>query len=109
MKRFLSIACCLLCLLPGLLTAQEPVNMEMMQKLKDEEKQHSQIPFIAHNLTDMTGSRLTNSPGYKRAIDWTVKTLREWGLEKAAPEAWGEFGKGWSTEESYLALKKPYY
>jgi len=110
MKRSLSFAG-LLCflLLPVFVFGQQPVNMEMMEKLKKEEKEHSQIPFIAHNLTDVVGPRLTNSPGYKRAVEWTVKIMKEWGLQNAGPEAWGEFGKGWSTEESYVAMKKPYY
>ena len=90
-------------------SAQETVDMQMMQKIKDEEKQHSQIEMIAHNLTDVCGPRLTNSPGYKRALDWTTATFKSWGLQNAGPEAWGEFGKGWSTEESYVAMKVPYY
>lgn len=88
--------------------AQETVDMAMMQKIKDEEKQHSQMEKIAHELMDGCGPRLTNSPGYKKAVDWAVQTLTQWGLQ-AAPEAWGEFGKGWGTEMVYAALSKPYY
>ena len=65
--------------------------------------------MIAHNITDVCGPRLTNSPGYNRALDWITQTLKQWGLENAGREAWGEFGRGWSTEESYLAMKQPYY
>lgn len=89
--------------------AQEKVDLSMMQKIKDEEKNNSKITMIAHNLTDVCGPRLTNSPGYNRALDWVTQTLKEWGLKNAGPEAWGEFGKGWSTETSYLAMKNPYY
>jgi len=42
--------------------AQETVDMAIMQKIKDEEKTNSQITTIAHNLTDVCGPRLTNSP-----------------------------------------------
>ena len=97
-------------LLPFYVTAQdEPVDMEMMQKIKTEALQHSQIPMIAHYLTDVSGPRLTNSPGYFRAANWIVQTLKQWGLQKATLEPWGEFGKGWSTTTSYIALKSPYY
>ena len=65
--------------------------------------------MIAHKLTDVCGPRLTNSPGFKRALAWVTQTLKEWGLQNAGPEGWGEFGKGWSTETSYLAMKVPYY
>ena len=44
--------------------AQETVDMAMMQKIKDEGRNHSQVTLIAHNLTDVCGPRLTNSPGY---------------------------------------------
>ena len=83
--------------------------MQMMQKIKDEALQHSQVEMIAHNLTDVCGPRLTNSPGYKRAVDWVTQTLKGWGLQNAGPEAWGEFGKGWSNNHDYVAMKVPYY
>ena len=50
--------------------AQETVDMAIMQKIKDEEKNNSQIAMIAHNLTDVCGPRLTNSPGFNRALSW---------------------------------------
>jgi len=89
--------------------AQEKVDLQMMEKIKDEERTHSQITMIAHNITDVCGPRLTNSPGYKRAVDWVTQTFKQWGLKNAGPEPWGEFGKGWSTEASYLAMRIPYY
>ncbi len=97
-------------LLPSHVWAQEePVDMEMMQKIRTEGMEHSQVPFIAHYLTDVSGPRLTNSPGYFKAANWIVRTLKQWGLQNAALEPWGEFGKGWSTTASYVALKTPYY
>ena len=44
--------------------------------------------MIAHNLTDVCGPRLTNSPGYNRALDWVTQTLQAWGLQNAGREAW---------------------
>ena len=75
--------------------AQELVDMQMMQKIKDEEKNNSQVVMIAHNITDVCGPRLTNSPGYKRALDWVTELCNKLGLQNAGREAWGEFGKGW--------------
>jgi carboxypeptidase Q len=89
--------------------AQETVDMAMMQKIRDEERTNSQIAMIAHNITDVCGPRLTNSPGYNRALDWVTKLCKEWGLQNAGREAWGEFGKGWQNETGSLALKIPYY
>ena len=89
--------------------SQEKVDLQVMEKIRDDERNHSQITVIAHNITDVCGSRLTNSPGFRRAVTWITQTFREWGLQNAGPEPWGEFGKGWSTEASYIAMKVPYY
>jgi len=93
----------------GIVVAQENVDMQMMQKIKEEEKNNSQISMIAHNITDVCGPRLTNSPGYNRALDWVTGICKQWGLQNAGREAWGEFGKGWSSERATLSMKLPYY
>jgi carboxypeptidase Q len=108
MKKIISAVAALLCFFV-IVFSQEKVDLGMMEKIKDEERTHSQITMIAHNITDVCGPRLTNSPGYKRAIDWVTQTFKQWGLQNAGPEPWGEFGKGWSTEASYLAMRVPYY
>jgi carboxypeptidase Q len=108
MKKNLAVFICML--LPVyLLAQQEPVNQEMIQKIRSAAFQQSQVPFIAHYLTDVSGPRLTNAPGYRQAAKWAVETMRQWGLKNAALEPWGEFGRGWSVSHSYAALKTPYY
>lgn len=89
--------------------AQETVDTQMMQKIKDEEKNNSQVAMIAHNITDVCGPRLTNSPGYSKALDLVSSMCKQWGLVNAAREAWGEFGKGWTDEVATLQMKLPYY
>src|SRR5579862_741375 len=86
----------------------QPVD-EAIQKIKSEEKNNSQVSEIAHILTDVCGPRLTNSPGYRSAVNWVTQKFKEWGLQNSGPEPWGEFGRGWSTEMAYLAMKLPYY
>ena len=68
MKQLL-VLICLLISGSSLLKAQEKVDMAVMQQIKDEEKNNSQVELIAHYLTDVCGPRLTNSPGYNRALD----------------------------------------
>lgn len=110
MKNIRLLHAVVLLFAPSLIFAQAArVDMGMIQKIKTEEKDHSEIAMLAHNLTDVCGPRLTNSPGYKRALTWITQTFKEWGLQNAGPEAWGEFGRGWSTERSYIALSQPYY
>jgi hypothetical protein len=96
--------------LPALVSGQqEKIDTVMMQKIRQEEMNHSQIPQIAHQLTDVIGPRLTNSPGWHRAADWIVQTMQGWGLSNASIESWGEFGMGWSAEKTSLAMRTPYY
>ena len=107
MRKLYFVAACLL-LDISFAAAQETIDLQMMQKIRDEEKNNSQIAMIAHNLTDVAGPRLTNSPGYNRALDWTTEICKKWGLQNSGREAWGEFGKGWNNEVSSLAMKVPY-
>lgn len=88
---------------------QEKIDTLAIQKIKNEGLEHSQVEHIAFELIDKAGPRLTNSKGYARAADYAVAQLTAWGLENAVKEPWGEFGKGWELEKSYVAMTKPYY
>lgn len=96
--------------LPMALYAQnENIDLSMMQKIREEGLQHSQVMDIAFHLTDASGNRLTNSAGFMRAANYAKETLAGWGLSDASLDPWGEFGKGWDLEKSYVALTAPYY
>jgi hypothetical protein len=99
----------LLMLAGGPALAQETPDPAVVAKIEDQAFNHSQVMNIAFYLTDVSGPRLTNSPGYFRAANWVKTTLTQWGLSNAALEPWGDFGSGWELDKSYLALKKPYY
>lgn len=92
----------------GPLFAQE-IDQTAMMKIRKEGFERSKVAEIAHQLTDVSGPRLTNSPGFQRAAKWSVGQLKQWGLKNARFENWGEFGKGWQVDKSYLAMTKPYY
>jgi carboxypeptidase Q len=87
----------------------EPIDAAMMRRIREEGLQHSQVSFIAHNMTDVSGSRLTNSPGFRRAASWIIATLKQWGLYNPTLEPWGTFGYGWSVDRGYVAMLEPYY
>lgn len=110
MKRIIATPLFIFSCLPIFLFAQKELNdSSMVQKIIHEETSNSQINTIAHYFTDVSGPRLTNSPGYKRASLWAQQSLKSWGLQNASLEPWGEFGKGWSLEQCMVAIKKPYY
>lgn len=89
--------------------AQEKIDLEMMQRIRNEGLNHSKVMDIAFHLTDVSGPRLTISPGFTRAANWAKEQLSGWGLENAMLEPWGEFGKGWELQKMYIAQTKPYY
>src|SRR5437588_3594657 len=93
----------------AILFAQESLDLDFISKIKKEGIDNSQVMYIAHHLTDVSGPRLTNSPGFMRAANWAKDELAKWGLVNARLEAWGEFGKGWEQERCYVAMTLPYY
>ena len=96
--------------LPASSQAQdEKLDLPTIQKIRDEGLQHSHVMDIAFHLTDASGNRLTASPGFYRAARWAKQQLSDWGLVNAALDPWGDFGKGWELQKSYVALTAPYY
>jgi carboxypeptidase Q len=89
--------------------AQEIIDTAILNRIRTEELTQSQIPKIAYALLELPGPRLTNSPGYKRAGEWVISTLNNWGLKGAGFEAWGTFGRGWELEHFDMAIASPYY
>jgi carboxypeptidase Q len=84
-------------------------NTDATNKIKNEGLSNSKVMDIILHLTDMSGSRLTNSPGFFRAANWAKEELTRMGLVNAALERWGDFGKGWEQTRCYLAMTSPYY
>jgi len=109
MKKYLLIII-LSMLSLGVVNAQEEnVDLETTKKIRQEGLQNSKVMDIAFNLTDVNGPRLQGSPGFMRAANYAKGKLAEWGLEDAKLEAWGDFGKGWELNKSYVAMIAPYY
>ncbi len=89
--------------------AQEKIDTAAIGKIRREGLENSKVMDIAFQLTDVSGARLTNSPGFFRAANWAKSELTKWGLTDVALEPWGDFGKGWELKKSYVAMTAPYY
>lgn len=104
-------------LLPVLLLAtaltgysqQENLDEAVIKKIRETEMASSQIPEIAHYLTDVSGPRLPGSQNYRRAATWAVETMKKWGLSNVAMEPYGVFGKQWDLEDFNISMTVPYY
>ena len=88
-------------------SAAEPVDLDALNRIRDEGLERSQAMEIAEALTTEIGPRLTGSPQMTRANEWTRDKLTDWGLENAHLESWGPFGRGWSFSRTSVHLVEP--
>src|SRR5215468_6663260 len=125
-KTLLSLSVCLV--VPALIIAQqqtERVDLNVIHKIKvagigggdrgGNNRPPSQVMNILYNLTDRYGPRLTNSPQFKRAGDWAVGQLKEWGLSNVHLEKWPTTGgrggaiPSWEVTGYSAAMVEPTY
>jgi len=81
---------------------------DVIDKIKDEGTNRSQVMQTLSYLTDVIGARLTGSPQMKRANEWTRDQMAKWGLQNAKLEAWGPFGRGWTLKSFDAQVVAPY-
>lgn len=87
---------------------QEPASdLAAVQRIRTEALENSRVMEYAFYLTDVHGPRVTNSPGFHAAADWTVKTLGDLGLVNVKKEKWGPFGRGWSYSRYSAHIVEP--
>src|SRR3546814_12608957 len=58
----------------------EPVDMDMVSRIRQEAFHHSQVMQTLAELTEDVGPRLTNPPNMDKAKDWATAQLSGWGL-----------------------------
>ncbi len=108
--RLLQAACAVIVLAPGLAFAQvvEPVDLDVVAKIRHEAFHRSQVAANLKELTETIGPRLTNSPAYARSGDWARGKLTGWGLSNVHDETYDEaFGRGWEFRTSRVELIAP--
>jgi hypothetical protein len=108
MKRFALIAAAAGLAGSSLLFAQERIDASINARIRAEGLERSEALAVFDYLTTTIGPRLTASPAYKRAVDWTVDRLRAWGLDAVHAEPF-EFGRGWELTGLTLAMTSPRY
>jgi carboxypeptidase Q len=100
-------------LLPSLAASaqaqQEKVDLDAVNKIKEQGLKNSKVMEYLSYMTDVYGPRLTGSPQLKAAQEWAKKTFTEIGLQNSHLESWGPFGRGWSLEGFSASMIKPTY
>ncbi len=91
------------------LVAPEPVDYQMVARIREEGFQRSQIIETLSYMTDVLGARLTNSRAMKRAQSWLVGELQSMGLANTQSIPFMEYGVSWDNVEFSLDMLTPDY
>ena len=96
------------------LAAQERVDLATVERIKTEAMEHSQVMEIMSWLTDVYGPRLTWSPNTRKAAEWTMTTMKSWGLANVHTEPWalapgmpGYPALGWQNDRFTFVAVSP--
>jgi carboxypeptidase Q len=87
--------------------AVETLDLETIARIRDEGFNHSHIMEYASGLFDGIGPRLTGSPDFAKAEQWSLDQLRRMGASNVHAETWGDFGMGWQQTGASLQMTAP--
>lgn len=91
------------------LAAQSAVDSKsVLERIRREGLDRSQVVEAFAQFVTVIGPRLTGSPDYKRAADWSRDKLAGYGLTDARLEPW-EFGRGWVLDQQVIEIVEPRY
>ncbi len=109
MLRTLAVLLTILLVLSAVPVArQQSIDTTTLERITREAMDRSQVHRTFTHFVDTIGPRLTASPAYKAAADWSREQLTHWGMTGARLEAW-EFGRGWQVEQFTLEMVEPRY
>ena len=87
----------------------ETPDLTIVNRIKAEAFQNSQVMDHLFYLSDVYGPRLTNSPGHRAAAEWAMTRLRGYGLQSVKAEKWGPFGQSWKLTRFSGHMLAPQY
>ena len=85
----------------------ETLDLAAIARIRDEELNHSHIMDYASGLFDGIGPRLTGSPDFARAEQWSLEQFRHMSAFNVHTESWGDFGMGWQQIGTSLLMTAP--
>jgi carboxypeptidase Q len=87
--------------------ASETLDLDTIARIRDEGFNHSHVMEYASGLFDGVGPRLTGSPDFAKAEQWSLDQLRRMGASNVHAESWGEFGMGWQQIGTSVQMTAP--
>jgi len=106
-RPHLALAFLALTLAPAL-AAQEAVDLDMIERIRVEGYERSQVLDMFNTLTNVIGPRLSGSPAYDESAAWARDRLAAYGISGARLEPF-PFGRGWTLEKLSIELTAPRY
>jgi len=88
-------------------TQPEVLDLATIDRIREEGLNNSHIMEYASGLFDGIGPRLTASPDFVKAQEWSLDQLRRMGASNAHTESWGEFGMGWRQIGTSVLMTAP--
>ncbi len=88
---------------------KDRVDLSVVQRIKTEAFDHSQVMDTLSMISDRYGPRLTGSVEAQEAADWTVERLKTYGMRNVHLEPWGPFGRSWELQEYSVEMVEPRY
>lgn len=85
----------------------EVIDLDAIARIRDEGFHRSHIMEYASGLFDGIGPRLTASPDFVKATEWSIDQLRRMGASNPHLEGWGEFGMGWQQIGTSVQMTAP--
>ena len=103
----LSLALLLAAAVPAAAAPPEPVDLEMVTRIRDEAFNRSKAFEALSKLCDGIGPRLTGSPSYRSAAEWAKAELTKLGLSNVRIESFAPFGRGWVLDSVSVRMLAP--
>jgi carboxypeptidase Q len=88
--------------------AQEEVNWDVAQQIRNEGFNKSYIMDDVGYMTDVFGPRLAKSPSYLESVQWLKGKLEEYGLKNVVLDPY-EMGVGWRNDYTSVHMMTPQY
>ena len=85
----------------------EDVDLAVVNSIKEEAFNHSQVMNYVHYLADENGARLATSPDYRRAARWAVEELKRAGITETRLEEFESFGRSWAWSAISVQMLEP--
>lgn len=91
------------------LLAQDHPDLGVLDRIKAEAFDRSQVMDHLYQIAEAHGPRLTWSSGFTDAANWAASELQRMGLENVHMEKWMPAGRSWTLQQSSVELLEPRY